>query len=198
MRFRLLFPLIALLLLCLGIIHSCYFKVNHLINFALVKKLDVDSTNLPEKNKKILLYAAQYGKQISPTYEKAVCTEYVIQIVEKLQKLNTDQKQKIKIITNQNLQTLLDENSPIIKGVYHSFVSTGIGYPIDQIEQVKAGDFVQFWNNLNGKVQGHCGIVRAVDAKKGLLSLYSSSPKTNGHGIQLYLLPKYVYFTRLK
>lgn len=182
----------------LGILNACYFKVNHLFNYAITNRMEVDSINIPIKNKKILLFAARYGKQISPTYKKAVCTEYVIKVIEQFSKLSQDQKQKINIVTNQDLQTLLDQDSPITKGVYYSLVSSGIGVPIDNIEEVKAGDFVQFWNNLNGKVQGHCGIVRAVNIKKGLLSIYSSSPKTNGHGIQLYILPKYTYFTRLK
>ena len=39
---------------------------------------------IPKKNKLIVQYVKQYGPEISSTYKKAVCTEFVIQILEKI------------------------------------------------------------------------------------------------------------------
>ena len=44
---------------------------------------------IPEKYKLVIRTVKEFGPKISPTYEKAVCTELVIQILEKIQPLNT-------------------------------------------------------------------------------------------------------------
>jgi hypothetical protein len=70
---------------------------------------------IPEKNKTIVDLVKKFGPDISSTYEKAVCTELVIQILEKIQKLEDIDKKRIRIITNQNIQELLKNNSISLK-----------------------------------------------------------------------------------
>lgn len=189
--------LLLTLLVSVSVLFYCVPKARYYVNYALYKNMDVDSTGLAEKNKAILRYAQKNGPTISPTYETAVCTEYLIRILNNFSKLNRDQKNKISIITNRDIEVLLKENSPIPQGVCYALTSSGLGTAVSR-EQVLAGDFVQFWNTWKGKTTGHCGIVRAVDHKKGLISLYSSSPKTDGHGKQIYVMPDYIFFARLK
>jgi hypothetical protein len=43
---------------------------------------------IPEKNKKIIEIVKKYGPSLSSTYEKAVCTELVIQVINKTTTLN--------------------------------------------------------------------------------------------------------------
>jgi hypothetical protein len=192
--------LLVLLFVLTAILLSYVFAPNITknINRFLYSDLPVDTTDASLKNRAILKYADAYGAKISPTYQEAVCTEYLIQIIDHFNPLNKDQKNKIRIITQENIDTLLNQNDLIPAGVYYSLSSTDIGIPIDDIREVKAGDFVQFWDKFNGRRYGHCGIVRAVDIEKGIMSLYSSSPRTNGHGKQIYVIPEYVYFVRLK
>lgn len=149
---------------------------------------------IPEKNKLVICTVKEFGPKISPTYEKAVCTEMVIQILEKIQPLNTVDKQRIRIITDENIQQLLKDNSDIPKGVYFALIKKGVGIPIDNINEVCEGDFVQFWT----ETWGHCGIIKSIDIKNNEMELYSSFPSTQGYGIQKFSISHYVYFVRLK
>jgi hypothetical protein len=146
------------------------------------------------KNQCVLDTVVKYGHQISPTYEKAVCTELVIGVIEKFYPLDNSDKSRIRIITNENVYDLLAKNSPVTKGVYYALIKRGIGIPVDSIQNVQPGDFVQFWN----EGWGHCGIVKSVDVGAGTMELYSSFPSTEGYGIQNFEIPKYCYFVRLK
>jgi hypothetical protein len=150
--------------------------------------------SIPQKNKDIINRVIQFGPTISSTYEKAVCTELVIQILEKFSPLNKTDKSRIRIITNENVYTLLKQNSPIPKGVYYALTSKGIGQPIDLLSDVLPGDFVQFWTGT----WGHCGIVKTIDLTTKTMELYSSFPSTSGYGVQTFNIPKYCYFVRLK
>ncbi|HLP63866.1 hypothetical protein [Flavobacterium sp.] len=150
--------------------------------------------SLPQKNKDVIESVVKFGPTISSTYEKAVCTELVIQILEKFTPLTKIDKSRIRIITNQDIYGLLKQNSPIPKGVYHALTSKGIGEPIDELSNVLPGDFVQFWTGT----WGHCGIVKSVDFESKTMELYSSFPSTNGYGIQTFDIPKQCYFVRLK
>lgn len=190
--------IIILFTITMLIVWSCVPNARKYVNAFIYKNLDVDSTNLPKKNINILKYIEAHGKEISPTYKSAVCTEYVIKVIGNFNTITIKTKNEIRIITDKKLDDLLMQNSAITKGVYTALINSKLGIPIDKIEEVKAGDFVQFWNNFNGKFIGHCGIVRALDIKKGIISMYSSSPKTDGHGIQTYIIPQYIYFARLK
>ena len=149
---------------------------------------------IPRKNKIIVGLVKQHGPEISATYEKAVCTELVIKILEKVQPLNATDKKRIRIITDKDIHELLRQDSPIPKGVYYSLIQKGVGIPISDKTSVCEGDFVQFWT----ETWGHCGIVKSIDTEKNQMELYSSFPSTNGYGIQLFNIPKHVFFVRLK
>lgn len=187
-----------MLTVVIGTIPCCVPKARQYVNKFFTNDLPMDTTGIPSKNRALLRYAELNGKKISPTYKTAVCTEYMIGILNNFCILNNDHKKRIRIITDKDIDELLAKNSPIPKGVYYALTSSGLGYPIDTITKVKAGDLVQFWDHYNGKTFGHCGIVRAIDTKKGLISMYSSSPRTDGHGKQIYVLSEYMYFVRLK
>jgi hypothetical protein len=150
--------------------------------------------DIPRKNKQIVALVKQYGPKISSTYEKAVCTELVIQILQKIQPLNATDKKRIRIITNEDIHELLRQNSPIPKGVYYSLIEKGVGIPIAEKANVLEGDFVQFWTTT----WGHCGIVKSIDLQNNEMELYSSFPSTNGYGVQRFSIPKDVFFVRLK
>lgn len=148
----------------------------------------------PQKNKDVIESVVKFGPTISSTYEKAVCTELVIQILEKFTPLTKTDKSRIRIITNQDIYSLLKQNSPIPKGVYYALTSKGIGQPIDELSNVLPGDFVQFWTGT----WGHCGIIKSVDLETKTMKLYSSFPSTSGYGIQTFDISVYCYFVRLK
>ena len=148
---------------------------------------------LPAKNILVVETVKKYGPEISPTYEKAVCTELVIQIIEKIQPLEDVDKKRIRIITEENIQELLKENSPIPKGVFYALTEKEIGFAVEK-EEVLEGDFVQFWT----ETWGHCGIVKSINLDKKEMELYSSFPSTKGYGIQKFSIPEHVFFVRLK
>lgn len=148
---------------------------------------------LPTKNILVVAAMKKHGPEISPTYEKAVCTELVIQIIEKIQPLEEIDKKRIRIITEENIQELLEENSPLPKGVFYALTEKEIGFAVKK-EDVLEGDFVQFWT----ETWGHCGVVKSINLDKKEMELYSSFPSTNGYGIQKFSIPKHVFFVRLK
>lgn len=146
------------------------------------------------KNQLVVDAIMKYGPEISSTYSKAVCTELVIQILEKFTPLSKTDKSRIRIITEENIQKLLQQDSPIPKGVYYALTTKGNGTAIEDIKKVKTGDFVQFWTES----WGHCGVVKSINATSNTMELYSSFPSTNGYGIQKFDIPKHCYFVRLK
>ncbi|WP_395052923.1 hypothetical protein [Flavobacterium sp.] len=155
---------------------------------------EIKLLEIPKKNKLIVDNVKKYGPEISSTYEKAVCTELLIKIVEKSQDLNSIDKKRIRIITNQNIQELLKKDSKIPKGIYFALIEKGVGIAIDNKNEVCEGDFVQFWT----ETWGHCGIVKSINPDQNEMELYSSFPSTNGYGIQKFNIPKYSFFVRLK
>lgn len=115
-------------------------------------------------------------------------------MLEKFYPLTKTDKSRIRIITSKDIRELMNQDSPIPKGIYYALTSKGIGIPIDSIQHVQAGDFVQFWTDT----WGHCGIVKTVDTSSKTMELYSSFPSTNGYGIQQFAISDYCYFVRLK
>jgi hypothetical protein len=107
--------------------------------------------------------------------------------------LTKEDKKRIRIITEQDVYLLRQNSSPIPKGVYYALTSTGKGTAIDHLEDVKPGDFVQFWYTS----WGHCGIVSSIDSFNKTMQLHSSFPSTNGYGIQSFDIPEECYFVRL-
>lgn len=157
-------------------------------------KVNTTKDSIPERNKEVINTIVKYGSIISPTYKKAVCTELIIPIIEKFHILTKVDKNRIRIITNYDIQTLLKDNSPVPKGVYYALIEKGIGIPADKTEDVLPGDFVQFWT----ETWGHCGVVKSIDLKNNTMELYSSFPSTGGYGIQRFRIHKYSFFVRMK
>ena len=150
--------------------------------------------NITPRNRQVIDTVVKYGPHISPTYQKAVCTELVIKILEKFHPLTKTDKSRIRIITGKDIRELMTQDSPVPKGVYYALTSNGTGVSIDSLKDVQAGDFVQFWT----ETWGHCGIVKEVDTTNNTMDLYSSFPSTDGYGIQRFTIPNYCFFVRLK
>ena len=151
---------------------------------------------LPIGNKQIINFIEAHGDQLAPSSQKVVCTEFVIKVIDEFEELTADEKNDIRIITTNNLEDLIKGDSSIIKGVQTALVKGGKGFKILSNDDVKPGDFVQFWNIYNGNQYGHCGIV--LDVKPNYsLSLYSSHPLSRGYGKQKFLWPDKVFFVRL-
>ena len=152
---------------------------------------------LPLKNKRIVELIEINGKVIAPTYKDAACTEFVIRVIDNFDPLTRGEKNDIRIITNKALDSLIINESPIIRGVQTALLNNDKGIRIDKIEDVKPGDFVQFWNMYQGKEYGHCGVVFDINPNK-TITLYSSHPLTGGYGKQAYLWPDKLFAVRLK
>ncbi len=153
--------------------------------------------DLPITNKKVVEIIARKGRDLAPTYKSAVCTEFVIKVIDRVKPLTKMEMNDIRIITKAKLDSLIDADSPIIKGVQTALVRTGKGTEITESNDVLSGDFVQFWNVFKGKAYGHCGVVLDIEPNK-TLTLFSSHPLTDGFGTQKYLWPEKIYFVRLK
>lgn len=148
----------------------------------------------PTTNEMVIETVIKHGPSISPTYQKAVCTELVIKVLEHFCTLTTTDKSRIRIIVKEDIYQLIKVNSPLPKGVYYALTEKKIGLPIDDFNQVIAGDFVQFWYPNSW---GHCGIVHSIDVANKTMKLYSSFPSTDGYGIQPFDIPDYCFFVRL-
>lgn len=153
--------------------------------------------HLPKRNQQIIDTILRYGPSISPTYEEAVCTEFVLGILDHFVELTHQDTINVRIDLEegQNVYELMAEGSALPTGVYYALIHNGIGIPIDDIQDVQPGDFVQFWYYRSW---GHCGIVHQIDYVNQVMWLYSSYPSTNGYGIQPFQIPDYCYFVRLK
>jgi hypothetical protein len=152
--------------------------------------------HLPAKNKKIIELIESRGKELAPTYREAVCTEFVINVIDNLDSLTKTEKNGIRIITTEELGYLIATESPVIKGIQTALVNGDKGILVEESEVIP-GDFVQFWNVYQGRERGHCGIVLDIDHNK-TITLYSSHPLTDGYGKQEYLWPDKLFFVRLK
>ncbi|MBL0740166.1 hypothetical protein [Chryseolinea lacunae] len=162
------------------------------------QKIDrVVFTRLPPRNRQLLDFIETTGKSLAPRYDEAVCTEFVIKVIDPFKPLSATDKRAIRIITGDNLPALVHDDAPIIRGVQEALVNSGKGVAIDSAAHVLPGDFVQFWNVYNGKAYGHCGVVMEIEPEKSL-TLYSSHPMTDGYGKQKFLWPGKTYFVRLK
>ena len=158
---------------------------------------EIESTlidSLPGKNQQVLNYVVRNGAKISPTYQGSVCTELLIGVLKNFTLLSKEEKNRIRIITEENVHQLRLTHSPVPKGVYYALTESRKGTAIDRLEDVRPGDFVQFWYWS----WGHCGIVKSIDRVNGTMDLYSSYPTTNGYGIQTFNIPHECYFVRLK
>lgn len=158
--------------------------------------LTQDSLSIPEKNKRVLDYVKENGRFISPTYREAVCTEFVIGVLQHFGNLSPMDKVNIRIIIPEpeKIFELVHVGSHISKGVYFALISNGMGEAVDDWTKVLPGDFVQFWYEH----WGHCGIVSSMDLPNKKMYLHSSFPSTDGYGIQEFDIPDKTWFVRLK
>jgi len=188
----------ALVLTIISISIFASYWVNTQPVWVVDSQMDIQALdNLPIKNKRIIQLIEANGKKIAPTYNDVACTEFVIKVINNFDTLTKKEKNDIRIITNKELDSLIDYESPIIRGVQTALLNGNKGIRVDRIEDVKPGDFVQFWNLYQGKEYGHCGVVFDIDANKSI-TLYSSHPLTDGYGKQEYLWPDKLYVVRLK
>lgn len=152
---------------------------------------------LPETNREVVEFIQAEGQDLAATYESVVCTEFVIKVIDKVTPLTGIEKNDIRIITDFQLDSLIEADSPIIKGVLTALLRNNKGIEIKKSSEVLPGDFVQFWKVFQGRAYGHCGIVLDIEPNK-TFTLYSSHPFTGGYGTQEYLWPEKTYFVRLK
>jgi hypothetical protein len=151
------------------------------------------------RNQQVLDTVIKYGRQISPTYEDAVCTELVIGVLSHFFKLTQEDKTRVRI--DQPRESLddvykaMENGAPEPKGVYYALTSNGRGEAIEDWSKVRPGDFVQFWYPNSW---GHCGIVGSIDLENKTMYLHSSFPTTGGYGVQKFQIPDYCFFVRLK
>lgn len=190
---------IIILIFILGIILIAFvFWFNTQPVWPVSKELSSEELEaLPLTNKDVLNFIHQEGPSLAPTYESVVCTEFVIKVIDEFSPLTKIEKNDIRILTDSELDILVEADSPVIKGVQTALIKSKKGLEIKNAESVLPGDFVQFWNVFQGKAHGHCGVVLDIEPDK-TLTLYSSHPSTNGYGTQKYLWPEKVYFVRLK
>lgn len=166
--------------------------------YHLAATAQVDSL-IPQRNQQVIDTAVRYGRSISPTYHSAVCTEFVIGVLEHF--MNLTERDITNIRINQPRKSLsevydqINNGAPEPKGVYHALIANGKGEPIDDWSKVLPGDFVQFWYPQSW---GHCGIVSSIDVANRTMLLHSSFPSTEGYGIQEFVIPDYCFFVRLK
>lgn len=153
---------------------------------------------LPKSNQQLLVYVVQKGKRLAPTYESAVCTEFLIKAIDPITHLTREERNQIRIISTKSVSTLLETEDPAVKGVQTALSYSGKGVAITNPDSVLPGDLVQFWENYWGTYYwGHCGIVHSAIPRQKLV-LYSSHPRTDGFGIHEFSWPRWVYFVRLK
>lgn len=158
---------------------------------------NISNSVIPEKNRKILTYVEANGKSVAPEYDQVVCTEFLIKVLDTFGPLTKQEKRDIRIITDANLNDLIDNDAPVIKGVQNALVKSGKGIVIEDPSKVLPGDLVQFWDRFYGSPWGHCGIVSQIEPGE-TLTLHSSHPFTGGYGIQTFNWPDKVFFVRLQ
>jgi hypothetical protein len=162
------------------------------------RKIEPDKLEgLPVTNREVVEFIQAEGQFLASTYESAVCTEFMIKVIDKIKPLTRTEKNDIRIITDSQLDSLVEADSPIIKGVQTALLRNNKGIEIKESSEVLPGDFVQFWKVFQGRAYGHCGVVLDIEPNK-TLTLYSSHPFTDGYGTQAYLWPEKIYFVRLK
>lgn len=162
---------------------------------ATVKQI-VDLKDIPAKNLAILKYAEAVGDSLAPTYNSAVCTEYLVKILEHFTKLSSMDKRIINIVGIDTLLEAINADAPGIRGVQTALYKSKKGTIIEDPNEVKPGDLVQFWNIYWDVPRGHCGIVLDLQPNR-YMTLISSSKSTEGHGVQTYYWPEKAYFVRM-
>jgi len=151
---------------------------------------------IPPLNISIMKMADSLGPEIAPTYETAVCTEYLIGVLNKIHPLTKKQMNSIRIVDHDTLELAIAADAPNIRGVQTALVNGKLGIAIDDPQDVRPGDLIQFWNISYMGPKGHCGIVLDLVPNR-YITLMSSSTRTNGHGVQTFWWPEKTYFVRM-
>ena len=159
--------------------------------------IDLETSTLPKRNKQVIAFIESEGKKLAASYDDVVCTEFMIDVIENFTALSQEEKHFARVITQEKIEKLVDEESAIVRGVQTALTLNNKGIKIDNVGEVKPGDFVQFWNEFNNTAYGHCGIVLSVQPGEAL-TVYSSHPFTDGYGKQKFWWPDKIYFVRLK
>ena len=129
------------------------------------QKIDInkDHEERPSRNKQVIEFVEASGVNLAPDYQQVKCTDFVVRVIEKFVPLSKSERNQINIVTNEDLNTLIENESAIIKGVQTSLIQGSKGIEIVDLEDVRPGDFVQFWNEYLGTPYGHCGIIFDVE-----------------------------------
>src|SRR5688572_15382753 len=136
-----------LITLAATVLIGLFFVGNYWVNtqpICVVSKVVDDEilTAIPRRNKLIIEFLETNGQHIAPNYNQVVCTEFVINIIDKFEPLSKNEKNSIRIITNENLVNLIKDQSPLIKGVQTALTHGHKGIEIKKVEDVRPGDLV--------------------------------------------------------
>ena len=101
-------------------------------NSSSINSVLVDS--IPRSNQHILNYLIHNGSEISPTYQSSVCTELLIGVLKNFTLLSKEEKNRIRIITEENVHQLRLQKSPIPKGVYYALTESKKGIAINRLQ----------------------------------------------------------------
>ncbi len=136
----------------------------------------------------------QLCQEISlPTYQASNCVQSMVTVLEQSTTIKFSQRDLKEIHINYpNAWEMVDNNNPKTKGIVYNLVKRGIATEVT-INQLQAGDVVQFWE----QGWGHCGIAKGCNYPKHLLWLWSSMPNTN-FALTSFTFPKKFYACRIK
>ncbi len=152
--------------------------------------------SLPVANRRIIELIEKNGRRLAPTYKQANCTEFMTRFLSLVYTLTPKQKQQINIVTDQPVDSICAriarfDYRPEYKGVCHFITDNKLGEAVWDLQQVQAGDFIQFWW-LGGQT-GHCGVIREINLDKGYFTMYGSTPR-QGFGVSTYPILADLYF----
>lgn len=78
-----------------------------------------------------------------------------------------------------DLQWSVDQKHDATKGMVYALVSANLGTEITKVEDLKPGDYVQYWYNHAGEIAGHAVQVKA-NKGNGKIDIHSSHGSTRG------------------
>ncbi|WP_162793685.1 hypothetical protein [Runella rosea] len=128
-----------------------------------------------------------------PPYHLSNCVQSMVVVLQQSTTIKFSQKDLKEVHINYpDAWQMRQQNDPRIKGVVYNLVRRGIATEVN-INELQAGDIVQFWNES----WGHCGIAKGANYPKRLLWLYSSMPSTN-FSLRSFPFPDEFYACRIK
>lgn len=118
-----------------------------------------------------------YGSQAKDA-TKIDCVEFVNEVAgecckasEKSEEFTAELRKRIAIATlkpEEKLQELVEKQDDRIKGVQWALVQAGLGTAVP-VAEAKAGDFVQYWYERDGKWAGHAGVIQSINSGSAVL-----------------------------